>query len=107
MNEQIIYVITHKKITPVDIEGYRILLVGANKNNTFENNYVLDNTGDNISDYNDSYCELTGLYWIWKNSKTDIVAQFHYRTIYEKLRIHIQLLSRHDVINTKDAFRYL
>ncbi len=107
MNEQIIYVITHKKITPVDIEGYRILLVGANKNNTFENNYVLDNTGDNISDYNDSYCELTGLYWIWKNSKTDIVGLVHYRRLFVKLRIHFDLLGRHVVFNTKDAFRYL
>ncbi len=28
---------------------------------------IVDNTGDNISDRNGNYSELTGLYWLWKN----------------------------------------
>lgn len=28
---------------------------------------IQDNIGDNISDRNGNYCELTGLYWVWKN----------------------------------------
>lgn len=38
-----------------------------------------DNTGDNISDKNPGYCELTGVYWAWKNLKADYIGLSHYR----------------------------
>lgn len=40
-----------------------------------------DNTGDNISDKNFLYCELTGTYWLWKNVQADVKGLFHYRRV--------------------------
>lgn len=41
-----------------------------------------DNTGDNISEKNPLYCELTGIYWLWKNTTADYKGLMHYRRIF-------------------------
>ncbi|MGQ7869952.1 DUF4422 domain-containing protein [Sunxiuqinia sp. sy24] len=38
-----------------------------------------DDTGDHISSKNSYYSELTGTYWVWKNTIQDIVGVVHYR----------------------------
>ena len=77
-----IYVITHKKFNDefLDKQQYKILHVGENA--SFKSYYLRDDCLDNISYKNPEYCELTGLYWIWKNSKesdNDIIGLVHYR----------------------------
>lgn len=42
-----------------------------------------DNTGDNISKLNPMYCEMSAMYWAWKNApKTDYIGFFHYRRLF-------------------------
>lgn len=60
-----ILVATHKKYWMPKDEIYLPIHVG--KKGKDDLGYIGDDTGDNISIKNPNYCELTGLYWAWKN----------------------------------------
>ena len=72
-----IVIAAHKKYQMPSEECYLPLQVGAEGKPSL--GYVRDNTGDNISLKNPSFCELTGLYWAWKNVDADYLGLVHYR----------------------------
>lgn len=79
-----IVVATHKKYKMPNDDMYIPLHVGAEgkkdkQGNPLDLGYQKDNTGENISELNASYCELTGLYWAWKNLDADFIGLSHYR----------------------------
>lgn len=75
---------THKKFQmPADSELYLPIHVGREGKEDL--GYIGDNTGDNISTLNPYYCELTGLYWAWKNLDCDYLGLVHYRRYFTKV----------------------
>lgn len=75
-----VFVITHKKFNVITKEPYKILLVGKRRDEEyFESVFFTDDEGENISDKNQNFCEITGLYWIWKNCNSEIQGLVHYR----------------------------
>lgn len=73
-----IFVATHVKFNPPKNPIYIPLHVGRSGKQDL--GYLGDDTGENISDLNFLYGELTGLFWIWQNiDNLDYVGMCHYR----------------------------
>lgn len=56
------FVMTHKRFPHPEMEGFFPLQVGSALREDM--GYIRDDTGDNISDLNPYYSELTGQYWL-------------------------------------------
>lgn len=75
-----ILVVNHKPAFVPTNSFLKPIQVGSSlKATKLEGMEYYDNDGDNISDRNDSYCELTAAYWAWKNLDADYYGLFHYR----------------------------
>lgn len=72
-----ILVATHKPYAMPTDPLYLPLQVGAT--GQADLGFTPDNTGDNIAVKNPYYCELTGLYWAWKNLDAAYLGLVHYR----------------------------
>lgn len=113
-----IFAMTHKEFDVPNDPMYIPLHVGhAGAKKDF--GYMGDDTGDNISDLNCYYAELSGVYWVWKNyHKADYVGVCHYRRFLTDEsgyafteKEYEDILSRYDIITTKqlelpNSYRY-
>ena len=72
-----ILVATHKPYRMPDDPIY--LPVHAGHIGKPDSGYQGDDTGENISDRNWYYSELTAIYWAWKNLNADAIGVCHYR----------------------------
>lgn len=78
MNKNIkIVIATHKKYQMPKGEIYLPVHVGAEGKESI--GYTRDDSGDHISAKNPCFCELTGMYWAWKNLEADYYGLVHYR----------------------------
>ena len=77
MKEIKLIIATHKKYRMPNDKMYLPLHVGAEGKKDL--GYTKDNTKDNISFKNPFFCELTGLYWAWKNVDAEYIGLVHYR----------------------------
>lgn len=68
---------------PSDQNLYMPILVGAVENYKDGIVFQRDDEGENISDKNPYYNELTAIYWAWKNLKgVDAIGLVHYRRFF-------------------------
>lgn len=72
-----VIIAAHKKYQMPTDEMYLPVHVGAAGKESI--GYQRDNEGENISEFNPYFCELTGIYWAWKNLDADYVGLAHYR----------------------------
>lgn len=97
----LIYIAAHKESVFPNDKIYIPLHVGAKGKKDLS--YVKDSTGKNISSKNPFYCELTGMYWMWKNAKCDYIGLNHYRRyFFDKFKKHSinEVLTEKQILNT-------
>lgn len=95
-----ILVAAHKKYWMPEDTIYLPLHVGAEGKGDL--GYTKDNTGDNISKKNPNFCELTGLYWAWKNLDADYIGLVHYRRYFTRQEVRNVEEKKKQILTTKD-----
>lgn len=105
MNIKII-VATHKLYWMPNDNVYLPLHVGRGMEGAVDLGYLGDNTGDNISGKNKDYCELTGIYWAWKNIAADYIGISHYRRQFTRCKKYSNNDKKNSIINC-DEWNYI
>ena len=99
----------------------KIYVVGSSKNrflplDNIREKFLIDkpHEGDNIDNLNPWYCELTGLYYLWKHVDDDIVGLEHYRRYFANKKGNLlseaeirEILKTHDVICKRQPYTFI
>ena len=105
MSKEVTVVIaTHKKYQMPEDKMYLPLHVGAKNKDSI--GYTTDDSGDNISQKNPNFCELTGLYWAWKNLDSKYIGLAHYRRHFSSQNVNKQDLFN-SVLTLKETKKML
>ena len=89
-----ILVATHKAAYTPKTEYFTPIHVGAALSNADLGIQRDDDGQDNISTKNPNYCELTAIYWAWKNLDAEYYGLFHYRR-------YLSFMESADTLTTK------
>jgi len=100
-----ILVATHKPYWMPEDKVYFPIHVGSEGKTGI--GFIGDNTGDNISNKNANYCELTGLYWAWKNMHADYIGLCHYRRYFAHKHHGNSIESKQKAILSKTDYEVL
>lgn len=74
-----IYIACHKESELPKNDIFVPIHVGAKIAKKTLGSMQRDDEGDNISEKNPQYCEMTAQYWAWKHSTADYIGLCHYR----------------------------
>lgn len=77
----VLLVAAHKAVRFPEDDMYCPIQVGSALHPSFHTTYK-DDIKDNISSKNPTYCELTALYWGWKNLDSSYMGLVHYRRFF-------------------------
>ena len=77
-----IYVLHYQKGNLLYLPPLYSYLMAGNALLTEQTEILGDDSSKNISTKNRYYSELTGIYWIWKNTQNDVTGACHYRRFF-------------------------
>lgn len=103
MEDLVIYILTHKKIDEEYDENLYKPLLNGSYYNTENLDYIKDDTGENISQLNPYFAELTGEYWAWKNSNARIIGFTHYRRWFVR-NLKFDKLTKEDILEDLKSY---